>query len=66
VTIWAAWAASTRMMIGQMLTRKASAAASQPATTAIPHGRNQTSTTTVSPMEPTMTVCDVAARVAHP
>ena len=48
-------------MIGQMLTRKVSAAASQPATTAIPQGTNQTSaTTTVSPMELTTTARRIA------
>jgi hypothetical protein len=45
------------MMIGQTVIKKASAAASQPATTAIPQGRNHSSTTaTISPIEPTMTV----------
>ena len=48
-------------MIGQMQMRKVSAAASQPATTAIPQGTNQPSTTTtVSPMEPTMTARRIA------
>jgi hypothetical protein len=35
-------------MISQMLATKVSAAASQPATTAIPQGRNHTSATTTS------------------
>jgi hypothetical protein len=49
--------AVSRTMIGHTVMRKASAAASQPATTAIPHGTNHKSTTaTSSPMEPTMTV----------
>ena len=48
-------------MIGQMLTRKVSAAASQPATTASPQGRNQASTTTtVSPMALTTTARRIA------
>ena len=47
---------SARMMIDQTLTRKVSAAASQPATTAIPHGTNHISTSaTIRPIEPTMT-----------
>ena len=61
VASWAAWAPSARRMIGQMLTRKVSAAASQPATTASPQGRNHASTTTTSsPTEPTMTARRIA------
>jgi hypothetical protein len=57
----AVWAASARRMIGQMQIRKASAAASQPPTTAIPQGRNHTrTTTTISPMEPTRTARRIA------
>jgi transposase len=52
---------SARMMIGQTLMRKASAAGSQPATTAIPDGMNHRSATaTISPMAPTMTVRRIA------
>jgi hypothetical protein len=41
--------------------RKASAAGSQPPTTAIPHGMNYRSTTaTISPMAPKMTVRRIA------
>src|SRR5215207_1109430 len=61
VASWAAWAGSARIMIGQMLMSKVSAAASQPATTAIPQGTNQTSTTTtVSPIELTTTARRIA------
>jgi hypothetical protein len=51
---------SARMMIGQTLVRKVSAAASEPLTTAIPDGMNHRSTATISPMAPTMTVRRIA------
>ena len=52
---------SARRMIGQTLVRKATAATSQPAITAIPHGTNHRSATaTISPMDPTMTARRIA------